>query len=104
MKFFPFLILLTSFTLVSCKTVSPLGGKRLDPSQKKECMLACNTLNMKMGAFVLISGRSGCVCEPRSKKVRSASTSLAPLGGALAAIDDEQQSIMFATTQQAFYY
>lgn len=74
----------------SCQTVSPLGGKHLNPNDKKECIQACEDVGMTLGAFVIISGRSGCVCEQQAKRnLRGATAS--SVGGAIAAIQAYQQ-------------
>jgi hypothetical protein len=84
-----FVSLTTLLLTTACSTVSPLAGKKVNPEQKQECVDACKRLQMKMGAFVFFSGRTGCVCEEAASTNHQSSAAVSG-GGLLAMIEEEE--------------
>lgn len=66
--------------LSGCETMTATGlptpRARVD-----ECEKICSDVGMKLGAFVVMMNRAGCVCEP----IEAAKASTSSSGGAIAA-------------------
>lgn len=80
-----YLLLLLTSTLASCTTLRP-APLEVPPSHVTECESTCTRLGMRLAAFVVVSERSGCVCEPEGKAMSSSVRgSAAAIAGAVIA-------------------
>lgn|GEM_PF-1939098 len=75
----------------SCTTMSPVGSAiTLEKDTGTQCVTLCGELEMVMSAVVIISSRTGCVCEPRPAKSPQAGGAGAASSGVVAAIIEEE--------------
>lgn len=100
MKYVKLLVLAFSFLSIGCTTMAPIGSfSKVPIEQKQTCSKVCSDLDMKLGAMVVISNMSGCVCEVKRKKSKRAGASAAT-GGAVAAILAAQQQQLQSSQSQ----
>lgn len=70
-----------------CVTQGAVGSVyRLDPNASRECKAHCETLDMDMGAVVIIDSSTGCVCHPRATPAVGQGGAAAIAGGAVFAM------------------
>ena len=75
---------IASLLVCSCTTISPVSGVKLEKDTGAQCKKLCEDLDMRMSAVVIISNRTGCVCEPRESKTTQSGGAAAVTGGAVA--------------------
>jgi len=68
---------------IGCAPMAASARDEIPMENLKNCRALCKSVDMKLGALVVVANYSGCVCEPKGDATQKKGSIAAAAGGSL---------------------